>query len=288
MIELLTMKISLLAAITLVVLADSHAVQGTPIQINLGAPGTYSTDMTIPFSGLNGTALAGQSLSVDFVFTNSEFLRLFTVTTSFSTLITLQTNGSGLVGFLHGTGYLTDSLGNALELPEILGSASSDDGQMFAGLFPQVGRPIDIYGAHFDLTLPTNLKLGVTEGQLRLLSDGFAFGIGPGLPADIVPETGSTAILLGMSFLAIILFAHRLHRNKRRYCHAHRRNRLGNQDNRQKLDASIPVTKNGKFSCAHGLVTQTRSASSDLTCAVHDLLVIQYTMRCCSRWAKDQ
>ena len=212
------MKTFLLAAITLIILASPHVIHGTTIQIDLGAPGTYSTDMTSPFSALNGTALAGQSLSVDFVFANSEFLRLFTVTTSFSTLITLQTNGSGLVGFLHGTGYLTDVLGNALELPEILGSASSDDGRMFAGLFPQVGRPIDIYGVHFDLTFPTNLSPAVTGGQFRLLSDGSAFGIGPGLPANIVPETGSTAILLGMSFLAIILFAHRLHRNTRRYC----------------------------------------------------------------------
>ncbi len=228
--ELPPMITSLRTAIALMILASPHAVQGTAIQIDLGPPGTYATDITIPFSALNGTALAGQSLSVDFVFANSEFLRLFTATTSFSVLITLQTNGSGLVGFLQGTGYLTDILGSALEPPEILGGASSDDGRMFAGLFPQVGRPIDIYGVHFDLTFPTSLSVAVTGGQFRLLSDDFVFGIGPGLPADIVPETGSTAILLGMSFLAIILFTHRLIGIRDVPVEAHRPIRLGESD----------------------------------------------------------
>lgn len=211
------MKTYLLAAIALAVLADSQAVQAVPIQIDLGAPGTYSLDTTVPFNNLNGTALLGQSLSVDFVFANSQFVRLFTVTTSFSVLVALQTDGSGLVGFLTGTGYLTDSFGNALEPPEILGSASSDDGRMFAGSYPQVNRPIDFYGVRFDLIFPTNPTVAVTGGQFRLLSDSEPFGIGPGLPTDIVPDSGSTAALLGLGFLGIILFAHRLDRNTRRH-----------------------------------------------------------------------
>ncbi|PYI99444.1 MAG: hypothetical protein DME98_00665, partial [Verrucomicrobia bacterium] len=43
------------------------------------------------------------------------------------------------------------------------------------------------------------------------------FGIGPGLPADIVPDTGSTAILLGLGFFGIILVTHCLDRNVRRH-----------------------------------------------------------------------
>jgi hypothetical protein len=211
------MKISLFAAIALVLLTGSRPAQAVTIGIDLGPPGTFSLDTTVPFNNLNGTALLGQSLSVNFVFANSQFVRLFTVTTSFSVVIALQTNGSGLVGFLTGTGYLTDSVGNALEPPETLGSASSDDGRMFAGLFPEVSRPIDFYGVHFDLTFPTNPTVAVTGGQFRLLSDSGPFGIGPGLPKDVVPDSGSTAILLGLGFGGIILFTHSLGRNPRRH-----------------------------------------------------------------------
>ena len=211
------MKTSLFAAIAVVILAGSRAVQAVPIQIDLGPPGTYSFDTAVLFNQLNGTTLHGQSLLLDFVFTNSQFVRLFTVTTSFSVFVTLQTNGSSFVGFLTGTGYLTDSLGNGLEPPENLGSASSDDGRMVAGLFPQVNRPIDFYGVHFDLTFPTNPTVTVTGGQFRLFSDSGPFGIGPGLPKDIVPDSGSTAILLALAFVGIILFTQSLDRNTRRH-----------------------------------------------------------------------
>jgi hypothetical protein len=210
------MRTYLFAVIALTILASSQAVQGVAIQINVGAPGKLSSDTIIPFSDLNKTALLGQSSSVDFRFANSEFVRLFTVTTAFSVSLTLQTSSSSFVGFLHGTGYLTDSLGNALEPPQTLGSASSSDGSMTVGLFSQVNRPIDFYRVHYDLTFPTNPAV-VTGGQFRLLSGTGPFGIGPGLPTDIVPDTGSTAILLGLGFVAIILFTHCLDRNTRRH-----------------------------------------------------------------------
>ena len=210
------MKVCLFVAVALLTLASSEAVRGITIPINLGPPGTLATDTTISFSDLNGTGLVGQNLSVDFVFTSSEFVRLFTVTTDFSVFMTLQTSSSSSVGFLSGTGYLTDSLGNALELPETLGRASSSTGAMTIGLSPTVGRPIDFYGVHLDLTFPTNPAV-VTGGQFQLLSNTGPFGIGPGLPANIVPDTGSTAILLGLGFFGIILVTHCLDRNVRRH-----------------------------------------------------------------------
>jgi hypothetical protein len=210
------MRTYLFAAIALTILASSQAVQGVAIQINVGAPSTLSSDTMVPLSDLNKTALLGQSSSVDFRFANSEFVRLFTVTIGFSVSMTLQTSSSSFVGFLHGTGYLTDSLGSALEPPQTLGSASSNDGSMTVGLLPQVNRPIDFYGVHYDLTFPTNPEV-VTGGQFRLVSDSGPFGLGPGLPTDIVPDTGSTAILLGLGFVAIILFRPSLDRNTRRH-----------------------------------------------------------------------
>jgi VPDSG-CTERM motif len=210
------MKVCLFVAVALLTLASSEAVRGITIPINLGPPGTLATDTTISFSDLNGTGLVGQNLSVDFLFTGSEFVRLFTVTTDFSVLMTLQTSSSIPLGvFLHGTGYLTDSLGHALEPSETLGSASSSN-SLSVGLSPTVGRPLDFYDVHLDLTFPTNPGV-VTEGQFRLLSNTGPFGIGPGLPADIVPDTGSTAILLGLGFFGIILATHCLDRNVRRH-----------------------------------------------------------------------
>ena len=206
------MKVCLFVAVALLTLASSEAVRGITIPINLGPPGTLATDTTISFSDLNGTGLVGQNLSVDFVFTSSEFVRLFTVTTDFSVLMTLQTSSSIPLGvFLHGTGYLT-----ALEPSETLASASSSNGSMSVALLPTVGRPLDFYGVHLDLTFPTNPAV-VTEGQFRLLSNTGPFGSGPGLPADIVPDTGSTAILLGLGFFGIILVTHCLDRNVRRH-----------------------------------------------------------------------
>ena len=75
------MKTSLCAAVALAILASSEAVQGVSIQIGLVAPGALSFDTKVPFDDLNRTALLGQSVSVDFMFTSSEFARLFTVTT---------------------------------------------------------------------------------------------------------------------------------------------------------------------------------------------------------------
>jgi len=210
------MKVSLSVAVALLTLAGSEAARGVTIPINLGPPGTLATDTTISFSDLNSTVLLGQNLSVDFVFTSSEFVRLFTVTTDFSVSMTLQTSSSSFVGFLHGTGYLTDSLGKSLEAPETLVSASSSNGSMSVALFPTVGRPLDFYDVHFDLTFPTNPAFHVTGGQFRLLSNTGPFGIGPGLTADIVPDTGSTGILLGLGFFGIILVTHCLDRTARR------------------------------------------------------------------------
>jgi hypothetical protein len=97
--------ILLALALLLVAVGTIHA---TSIAIDLGPSrvltGANPETDKINFGGLNGTPLAG-SLSADFLFTNNEFVRLFTQTQpSFEASITLQTNGSGLLGFLGGTG----------------------------------------------------------------------------------------------------------------------------------------------------------------------------------------
>src|SRR4026207_1413206 len=114
-----------------------EVARATTIQVNLGPSPTLTTSLAIPFTDLNGTSLSGQNLSLDFVFTGPQFVRLFSVTaTDFELSVKLQTNSPGNPGFLDGTGFISDKLGNPLQPPQILGSASSSDGSMLAGLFP--------------------------------------------------------------------------------------------------------------------------------------------------------
>lgn len=207
----------MLVAITLTTLAGIRNVEATSIGIDLG-PSQVLTGETsrIPFDGLNGTPVVG-SVSVDFLFTNNEFVRLFTATQpSFGALIILETNGSGLLGFLSGTGYLIDAHGDAIPGFGITGSGSGNNGSLGIGLFPllkdkngtpndQLQRPLDFYGVHYNFTFPSNPSDTVIGGEFLLAGDGDGpFGIGPHIPADIVADTGSTLSLLGIALAGLM------------------------------------------------------------------------------------
>lgn len=197
----------------LCVLAMAGTVaEAMPVSIDLGSAPNITSHVATAFDDLNGTQLHGQTLSLDFLFGNSEFARLFSVTDpSFAVLITLQTSGSGIVGFLDGTGFLLDENGAALGTPELLGSASRDDGSMSAGLFPllsgEFATPVDFFGVHTDLMLPANLPLTVTGGEFQLVAAGATphdvFGIGPGVPRDLIPDSGGTLLLLSLTVVAL-------------------------------------------------------------------------------------
>src|SRR5205823_14300039 len=65
--------------------------------------------------------------------------------------------------------------------------------------------PVDISGIHLDLTLPNSPGFGFGHGP----PGGVTFaanvlGIGPGLPRDIVPDVGSTALLLTIGLGGLI------------------------------------------------------------------------------------
>jgi hypothetical protein len=191
----------------------------TPIEIDLGSPPKITSDLSVPFNALNGTNVGGQTLSFDLAFSNNEFVRLFTITSpSFDVLLSLQTNGSGPLDFLQGSGYLIDSQGNAIPGFGVTGSASGND-LLSIGLFPllkdingtpnnDLPRPLDFSGIHFDLMFPDvgSPSVQVTGGQLELVSNpGEVFGIGPGIPRDIVPDSGSTFFLLALGSVVPVL-----------------------------------------------------------------------------------
>jgi len=190
----------------------------TPINISLGASPNITSDVGTSFTDLNGIALQGQTLSLDFSFPG-KFVRLFSVTSdTFDIQITLQTQGGGQVGFLDGTGYLVDSQGIAIPGFGVTGSASGPD-LLTIGLFPllkdingtpndDLTRPLDFFGVHFDLILPNNPSVAITSSDFELVSNpGEPFGIGPGVPRDIVPDAGSSFFLLILGSLAAVLAA---------------------------------------------------------------------------------
>jgi hypothetical protein len=198
------------AIVVMIMLSWSGRAKAIPIGIDLGPSPSLTSQTSAYFDGLDGISLEGQTLSINFRFTNSEFVRLFTVTSrSFKSELTLQTSGSGDVGFLDGTGFLLDQQGHALTTPEDLGLASISNGAMSAGLFPlisgELNTPVDVFGIHFDLTLPNRPWLTITGSDFGLISDpGQVFGIGPGVPPDIVPDAGGTLLLLGISVTGLI------------------------------------------------------------------------------------
>jgi hypothetical protein len=192
-------------------LAGMEVARATTIQISLGPPGTLSTDQVVPFTDVNGTSLSSQNLSLDFVFSGNEFVRLFSVTTNFEVSVRLQTNSPGIPGFLSGTGFLSDQLGNPLHSPLDLGTPSFSDGSMIAGLFPLFpgsgapNRPFDFFSVHFDLTLPNNSSFQITGGEFDVsaFASSGPFGVGPGVPNDIVPDSGSTVFVFSIASLAL-------------------------------------------------------------------------------------
>jgi hypothetical protein len=170
-------------------------IEAAQIGIDLGSSQILAAETNrIYFAGLNGAPLAG-NISVDLLFGNNKFVRVFTASSSaFQAAIILQTNGAGILGFLEGTGYLIDAQGRAIPGSGVTGSASGNDGTLSISLFPFLkdetgaanwsARPFDFYGVHYDFTFPSSPLNAVVGGQFLLAGNGKPFGIGPGLPAD--------------------------------------------------------------------------------------------------------
>ena len=201
----------LLAAAILVV--HSGALKATSIPINLGPPRVTPFFSTL-FNELNGISLNGQSLSLNFVFTEN-FIRLlppggFPQTgEDFDIALILDTNANGLPGFASGSGFIFDQAGNPLQPAERLGSAASSEGAIVLGLFPlrDGAQPdADFSGFHVNITLPDNPGFEITDEHLRLLGGhiyGFPsnegqFGIGPH-----IADNGSTLALFAFALLAL-------------------------------------------------------------------------------------
>ena len=204
--------------IALITLGGLEKIGATTIGIELGSSQVFTGETSrIPFQELNRTSITG-SVSLDFIFKNGKFVRLYKgSSTAFNALIELQTTGSGLLGFLNGTGYLIDAHGKAIPGYTVTGSASGNDGTLGIGFFPLLRdktgapfvwlqRPIDFYGVHYEFTLPSSSLNAVVGGHFFLVGNGKPYGIGPGpsLPADILPASRPLVNLVNISTRALV------------------------------------------------------------------------------------
>jgi hypothetical protein len=203
-----------LLAVAAFLVSGSVAV-ATPLWVDLGPTGVVHNSRTME-SGAPNVQFAGQNIDIDFSFQNSQFIRLFTATNnSFQIDVFFRINNAPLPALnFAGSGFLTDNHGADL------GPAVTLEAFTTTNPFDQVTgvdlvlRPLtsdvvpdDAYGFHLDLTLPNSPGFGFGHGPPGGVTfDGNIFGIGPGVPRDIVPDHGSgTLLLLSIGLLGSIL-----------------------------------------------------------------------------------
>lgn len=141
-------------------------------------------------SGLNGTVLNGQPLSVDAVFGNGVLSRLFALyPNQFGIGLMLFTSAHGITAFPGSTtGRLLDADGKPIGAMQTAGRVMSDDGSVAVCLvtFRQsdfAWQVFDVSGAHFDMILPDS-GLVVTDAMLfvNLYGNRTMFGTAAQLP----------------------------------------------------------------------------------------------------------
>ncbi len=185
----------------------------TTIAIDLGPPRHVTGEKIVHFNDLNDLQFSGQTLSLDLVFESNGFVRLFKSTSStFLLLPMLDVFGAGTINKPTGSGYLFDQAGHPISSVTSFGGSVTADpgGEAFhlslAGFFPLLAGetgsfPLDIYGAHLDITLPNGPAFDVTGGELGLFPGASQrwhnqFQIGD------VPDSGCTLLL---ALIAVVL-----------------------------------------------------------------------------------
>ena len=183
-----------------------------PLQVDLGPTGVVHDSRTVD-CGAPDVQFAGQNIDIDFSFKNGQFIRLFTATNnSFQIDAFFRINNAPLPALnFGGSGFLTDNHGAEL------GPAVTLEAFPVTQHFHEVGVdlvlrpltsdvvPVDVSGIHLDLTLPNSPGFGFGDGPVGGVT--FAanvFGIGPGVPRDIAPDFGSTALFLTIALGGLI------------------------------------------------------------------------------------
>jgi len=213
--QMKTAKLMPLGLLFMCVLAPS--LRATSIQIDLGPPAFYINTQLGPFSfsDLHGTPVNGSTLSLDFLFTGGEFVRLFSNTTkSFDIHLGLRTDAGPFPGYVtNATAYLIAQDGTAISgTTSVIGRAQSNTGRTFLGFFPlladgngtpntSLSFPLDFYGVHFAFNLPDDPGAVIIDSGFMLVGTGrrsSTFAVGP------LPDTGNTLMLLFIGVSGLI------------------------------------------------------------------------------------
>ncbi len=184
-------------------------VQFTVEPVNIGTL-IQAPSVDLFASGLNGTALTGQSLSLDLVFSNDVLARLFlSDPTAFGIELIVNTNAGTFPGFAGPTtGFLLDPSGNQFGNSQVAGRADGSDGSFSMGLVSFTSanlngaNVIDISGVQFDTTFPDDGAV-ITNADLRFSFnsnfDSVEFGT-----AQQLPEPSTLGLtLVGAMVLAL-------------------------------------------------------------------------------------
>ncbi len=206
--------------VLILILSSVATLDATTISIDLGTPRRVNgTEFDFPGSGAPTIHLTGQSLTLDFIF--NHFMRIFNPhdSTLFDLLPSLLVSGIGTIPVhsLTGTGYLFDQMGNPIPAVVSIGSGITTSTLtpflMGPGFFPlDVANPIfplDIYGAHLELSLPDVPQFAVVDAELRIAPNGSEPSLNTFVIGD-VPESGSSAAMFGLIALPLLVFAHGL------------------------------------------------------------------------------
>jgi hypothetical protein len=216
-------SILLLAMLTV----PASAVLGDTLQFTVDPANTgivyQGGEFDLSSSGLNGTVLSGQSLSLQLALSNDVLARLFVSDpTAFGVELIIETNAPSDPGFAGTTtGSLLDASGNQLGATQVAGRAEATDGSFTIGLesftstdFGATGV-VDISGAEFDTSLP-DTGFDITGATLRFslnsAADGIEFGTAQQLPEGASSLTLTLEALLGLAAAVRlgILTPHRL------------------------------------------------------------------------------
>ena len=188
------------------------AALAIPVSVDLGPTGVVQSSRTDFSVTAPNVAFQGQNIALDFNFQNGEFIRLFTATHFFQMDAFFGINNAPIPQNFAGSGFLTDINGFAL------GPSVTLQAFPVTNLVSQAGvdlllRPLttnavpaDAYGIHLDLTLPNSPGFGFVNspapGSVSFFGD--IFGIGPGVPPDVVPEGGGTLAFFAVGLTALI------------------------------------------------------------------------------------
>lgn len=217
----------IIAAITLAAAISAHATP-TTVTDNLN-PSSQGTGIVIRQglydiqfqSNLNATDFNGQAVQLDILF-NGFFVRAFTQTQKLHSLgvdlfLPYLPFWPGIMPppdspDVTGTATLLDAhgqpIGGSITLDHFLdgGPTVQPDVQLFFRPdFPNA--PTDFYGIRYDLQLSDSpgKMFAIAPRQDALALFGF-FGVGPGVPSNIVPDAGSTLALLLCGLAACAAF----------------------------------------------------------------------------------